>query len=132
MITLTENAADKLGGIMEQKGMKDTHALRVFVKGGGCGGMQYGMTFDAPRETDEVYEQHGLRVIVDATSATLAKIGGALAKAINADVPGSFTAFLAGSTLYVTERTGAAFTSAAVVGLATQTAGAIASSASGS
>ncbi|MBK8118779.1 MAG: hypothetical protein IPK39_05815 [Sulfuritalea sp.] len=71
-------------------------------------------------------------VIVDATSATLAKIGGALAKAINADAPGSFTAFFAGSTLYVTERTGAAFTSAAVVGLATQTAGAIASSASGS
>ena len=46
MITLTANAADKLGGIMDQKGMKDTHALRVFVKGGGCGGMQYGMTFD--------------------------------------------------------------------------------------
>ena len=46
MITLTETAAGKLGGIMEQKGMQDTHALRVFVKGGGCGGMQYGMTFD--------------------------------------------------------------------------------------
>jgi iron-sulfur cluster assembly protein len=68
MVSLTPTAAEKLSGIMSQKGMADTHALRVFVKGGGCGGMQYGMTFDQAREGDEVYEQHGLRVLVDATS----------------------------------------------------------------
>jgi iron-sulfur cluster assembly protein len=49
--------------------MKQSHALRVFVKGGGCGGMQYGMTFDdSTREDDNVWEQHGLRVVVDGTS----------------------------------------------------------------
>lgn len=68
MVNLTPAAAEKLSGIMSQKGMADSHALRVFVKGGGCGGMQYGMTFDEAREGDEVYEQHGLRVIVDSTS----------------------------------------------------------------
>ena len=68
MVSLTPAAAEKLSGIMSQKGMADNHALRVFVKGGGCGGMQYGMTFDEAREGDEVYEQHGLRVIVDSTS----------------------------------------------------------------
>ncbi len=69
MITLTETAAQKLANILEQKGLRETHALRVFVKGGGCGGMQYGMTFDeSTREGDEVYEMHGLRVIVDPTS----------------------------------------------------------------
>ncbi|HRW05321.1 MAG TPA: iron-sulfur cluster insertion protein ErpA [Caldilineaceae bacterium] len=69
MVTITENAAEKLGGILEQKGMKETHGLRVFVKGGGCGGMQYGMTFDdAARDGDQVYEQNGLRVFVDPTS----------------------------------------------------------------
>jgi iron-sulfur cluster assembly protein len=68
MVNLTPTAAEKLSGIMSQKGMADTHALRVFVKGGGCGGMQYGMTFDEARDGDEVYEQHGLRVIVDSTS----------------------------------------------------------------
>jgi iron-sulfur cluster assembly protein len=68
MVSLTPAAAEKLSGIMSQKGMADTHALRVFVKGGGCGGMQYGMTFDEAREGDEVYEQHGLRVLVDSTS----------------------------------------------------------------
>jgi iron-sulfur cluster assembly protein len=68
MITITPAAADKLGGIMDAKGVRASHALRVFVKGGGCGGMQYGMTFDTPRETDEVYEENGLRLIVDPTS----------------------------------------------------------------
>jgi iron-sulfur cluster assembly protein len=69
MITLTPTAAEKLSGIMSQKGIATTHGLRVFVKGGGCGGMQYGMTFDeGAREGDEVYEQHGLRVLVDSTS----------------------------------------------------------------
>jgi len=68
MVNLTPTAAEKLSGIMSQKGMADSHALRVFVKGGGCGGMQYGMTFDQARDGDEVYEQHGLRIIVDSTS----------------------------------------------------------------
>jgi len=68
-ITMTEMAAQKLGVILDQKGVKDTHALRVFVKGGGCGGMQYGMTFDDNvQESDEVYTQHGMRVVVDPTS----------------------------------------------------------------
>lgn len=75
-ITLTEIAAQKLGVILDQKGVKDTHALRIFVKGGGCGGMQYGMTFDDNfQESDEVYTQHGMRVVVDSTS--MFYIGGA-------------------------------------------------------
>lgn len=70
MITITTSAAEKLGGILEQKGMKSTHGLRVFVKGGGCGGMQYGMTFeDTVRDGDEIFEQHGMRVFVDPTSS---------------------------------------------------------------
>ncbi len=69
MITLTENAAQKLGGVMSEKGVLDTHSLRVFVKGGGCGGMQYGMTFDDNQhEGDQQWEQHGVRVVTDATS----------------------------------------------------------------
>lgn len=69
MVTLTPTAAEKLSGIMTEKGMIESHGLRVFVKGGGCGGMQYGMTFDDnPSEEDAVFEQHGMKVIVDATS----------------------------------------------------------------
>lgn len=68
-VMLTEAAANKIQAILTEKGLAETHALRVFVQGGGCGGMQYGMTFDNnPRPDDEVYEQHGLRVIVDPVS----------------------------------------------------------------
>ena len=68
-ITLTTMAVEKLGGILDQKGLRESHALRVFVKGGGCGGMQYGMTFDDDiQAADQVFEQHGLRVVVDPTS----------------------------------------------------------------
>jgi iron-sulfur cluster assembly protein len=68
-ITLTPAAAEKLGALMEQKGVRDTHGLRVFIRGGGCSGFQYGMTFDSnPRPVDRVFEEHGLRVIVDPQS----------------------------------------------------------------
>ncbi len=56
---------------MEAKGVLETHALRVFVAGGSCGGVQYGMAFDSQqREDDEVYEQHGVRILVDPMSLT--------------------------------------------------------------
>lgn len=68
-ITLTEAAARKLEEIMIQKGVRETHGLRVFVSGGGCSGLQYGMTFDSnPRPIDTVFMQHGLRVIIDPQS----------------------------------------------------------------
>jgi len=69
LITLTETAAEKLAGIMDEKGVRETHGLRVFVSGGGCSGLQYGMTFDNnPRAVDHVFEQRGLRVIIDPQS----------------------------------------------------------------
>jgi iron-sulfur cluster assembly protein len=69
LVTLTQTAADKLLGIMNEKGLVDSHALRVFVSGGGCSGMQYGMTFENnPRPVDTMFEQHGLRVVIDPRS----------------------------------------------------------------
>lgn len=69
VISLTETAAEKLDGIMREKGVRESHALRVFVSGGGCSGLQYGMTFDpAPREVDTVFMQHGVRVVIDPQS----------------------------------------------------------------
>ena len=70
LITLTPTAASRLLAIMNEKGMNDTHALRVFVAGGGCSGFQYGMTFDEHAlDNDVAFEQHGLRVLVDERSA---------------------------------------------------------------
>ncbi len=69
VISLTEAAAEKLDGIMREKGVRESHALRVFVSGGGCSGLQYGMTFDPnPRDVDTVFMQHGVRVVIDPQS----------------------------------------------------------------
>ncbi len=69
VVTLTQLAAEKLQGIMQEKGLGEAYGLRVFVSGGGCSGFQYGMTFENnPRDVDIVFSQRGLRVIVDPRS----------------------------------------------------------------
>ncbi|HEY6239051.1 MAG TPA: iron-sulfur cluster assembly accessory protein, partial [Thermoplasmata archaeon] len=50
----------------------DDAALRLFVQGGGCSGLSYGMTFDKAETGDEVaYDHDGLKVVVDRASAPL-------------------------------------------------------------
>jgi len=46
---------------------EDINGVRIFVSGGGCGGMTYGMTFsEAPLAHDSILEQDGLTLYVDA------------------------------------------------------------------
>ena len=67
-VTLTSTAASKLSQILQEKNLPD-HGLRVFVAGGGCSGLQYGMAFEGQaREMDTIVEQHGLKVYVDPVS----------------------------------------------------------------
>ncbi|WP_455216831.1 HesB/IscA family protein [Kaarinaea lacus] len=48
---------------------EEVNGVRIFVSGGGCGGMTYGMTFsDAPTKHDSVLEQDGLTLYVDAVA----------------------------------------------------------------
>jgi len=68
MITLTDLAADKLQNIMTEKGI-ESYGLRVFVSGGGCSGLSYGMTFSETSEMgDQVFEVGNLKVMVDPAS----------------------------------------------------------------
>lgn len=49
---------------MESKG---TGYLRVGVKNGGCAGMEYVMDYaEAPAQFDEVVEDNGVKIVVDA------------------------------------------------------------------
>ncbi len=42
------------------------NGVRIFVSGGGCGGMSYGMTFvEQPMATDCVLEQGGMKIYID-------------------------------------------------------------------
>lgn len=65
MITITPSATQVLNKVMAEKGLAD-HSLRVFVSGGGCSGLSYGMTFaEGPELGDQVLESNGVSVIVD-------------------------------------------------------------------
>lgn len=67
-IHLTDAAAAMVKTLLEQKAVPD-HGLRVFVSGGGCSGMQYGMALEAePRPYDHVITQGGIKVFIDPTS----------------------------------------------------------------
>jgi iron-sulfur cluster assembly accessory protein len=68
MITLTERAANEIRNIMEAQGKTDA-MLRVFVTGGGCSGLQYGMAIDdIVDEGDQVFDSHGIKVVIDPLS----------------------------------------------------------------
>ncbi|MCB0155750.1 MAG: iron-sulfur cluster assembly accessory protein [Anaerolineae bacterium] len=65
MINLSPTAASKLQDIMAEKGIQN-HALRVFVSGGGCSGLSYGMTFsEGPEIGDQEFDMNGVKVVVD-------------------------------------------------------------------
>jgi iron-sulfur cluster assembly protein/iron-sulfur cluster insertion protein len=71
MITLTENAAQKVAQLIQEEGAAEL-ALRVAVKSGGCSGFSYDMYFDSDIAADDtVTEFGGVRVVVDPASAPM-------------------------------------------------------------
>ena len=71
MITLTDNAADKVKDLIAQEG-DDALMLRVAVRPGGCSGFSYEMFFDSELETDDIATEYGgVKVVVDPSSAQL-------------------------------------------------------------
>ena len=62
MVTVTATAAEKVRELLDQEG-NETLGLRVFVAGGGCSGLQYGMTLDESQDGDEILETAGIRVL---------------------------------------------------------------------
>ena len=70
MVTITQLAEQKIRELMQEE--KDTVGLRVYVRGGGCHGYQYGMAFETKiGEDDSVIEKGDIKVILDSQSAPL-------------------------------------------------------------
>jgi iron-sulfur cluster insertion protein len=68
-VSLTPAARAKMAELFSQAEDDDLQAIRVFVSGGGCGGMGYGMTFtDKQTEYDYVRREEGFNVYVDAVA----------------------------------------------------------------
>lgn len=70
MVTLSPTAADKLRAILVEENAADK-GLRIRVIPGGCSGYSYDMVFDDPADGDQVFEAHGLRLVVDQDSLPL-------------------------------------------------------------
>ena len=69
MITLTDKGAEKVREFLStQETVAETAGLRVGVRGGGCSGFQYALAFDEQREGDSVFEDKGIRLLVDRPS----------------------------------------------------------------
>jgi len=68
MIHVTDSAAKKIRQMIEKEGKPGLN-LRIYIEGGGCSGMQYGLTFEeAVREDDETFPYDGFLLVVDPMS----------------------------------------------------------------
>lgn len=68
LLTVTEAAARRATELISAQSSGDA-AVRVYVKSGGCSGYMYGMAIDDRRlEGDQVFEDKGVKVVVDKMS----------------------------------------------------------------
>jgi len=68
LIQLTERAARNFRRIREDEELENDVPLRVAVKGGGCAGYEYVLTFDNPNKRDLTFESNGVTIVVDKKS----------------------------------------------------------------
>jgi iron-sulfur cluster assembly protein len=69
MIKITEKAKEKILDLKKQEHQSEDMSIRVSVQGGGCSGLMYDLSFDAAiHEKDQVYEDKGIKILVDRKS----------------------------------------------------------------
>jgi iron-sulfur cluster assembly accessory protein len=67
VITMTPVAAEKVRDLLNQENDPGL-GLRIFVAGGGCSGLQYGMTLDEEQEGDTAISVGDFKIFVDEMS----------------------------------------------------------------
>ena len=88
VIDVTPAALATIRNLREQRDIPE-HALRVFVSGGGCSGMQYGMAFEgSPHIADVVLAFDDVTIVIDPTS--LPYLGGATIDFVDSLMGGGF------------------------------------------
>src|SRR5947209_4599831 len=68
-LSITPSASEKVRELLAQEN-DPSLGLRVFVAGGGCSGLQYGMTLDEEQEGDTVIPISGFNILVDEMSVS--------------------------------------------------------------
>lgn len=88
-ISLTERAAQEVRDILEQQGNPEGVRLRIYVAGGGCSGLQYGMALDENvDEGDAFFSDAGVEVVIDPMS--LKYITGSIVDFVTTPMGGGF------------------------------------------
>jgi len=110
MITLTDKGAEKVREFLSsQNAVAETAGLRVGVRGGGCSGFQYALAFDEQRPGDAVFEDKGIRLLVDNPSlpyvsgSTIDFVDGLQGAGFKVDNPNVIAACGCGSSFRVAE-----------------------------
>jgi len=110
MITLSDKGAEKVREFLStQAAVADTAGLRVGVRGGGCSGFQYALAFDEQRAGDTVFEDQGIRLLVDSQSlpyvsgSTIDFVDGLQGAGFKVDNPNVVAACGCGSSFRVAE-----------------------------
>jgi iron-sulfur cluster assembly protein len=68
MVTVSESAANKLTSLIKESEFK-TPYVRVAVKGGGCSGLSYDLSFDTQQNSDDTLaEDKGVKILIDKKS----------------------------------------------------------------
>ncbi|MDX1514174.1 MAG: iron-sulfur cluster assembly accessory protein [Gammaproteobacteria bacterium] len=73
-ITVTETAREQFAKLFGEIEDDEIEAIRIYVAGGGCSGMTYGMTFtDHKAPVDKVLRGDGYEIYVDAVALNYLK-----------------------------------------------------------
>jgi len=68
LVTVSSKAAEKIKEFMKEESDSPQY-LRVYVQGGGCSGLSYGMGFEKESEEDDlVIEENGVKILIDSYS----------------------------------------------------------------
>jgi len=69
MIIVRDSAKNEVQRLIKENSQSDDAFIRVGVKGGGCSGLMYELDFDDKlREEDKVFEDNGVKIVVDKKS----------------------------------------------------------------
>ena len=71
MINLTDSAVNHLKLLLSSSNDPDKNTLRLWIKEGGCAGMEYQMNITDPEETDIIIESGEVRISIDSKYKTL-------------------------------------------------------------
>lgn len=64
-VSISVKAIEEIKKIMQHKGIPADYALRIGIKGAGCGGAALMLGFDKPKADDLSYEVANIPVLVD-------------------------------------------------------------------